>query len=387
MTSFHLNAPFFTQNVSWTRSDDPTDTKTKGERLANTQWMVRDSLKNWASISLPTVNDVDNFDSANCRRRHVKCPENRPSCSACIRIKQTCSYLTDGAGSEQGSRILASSTQRGEDDAEREIRVDSYPEMPSASPVAMTSEPSESTMMDTVDSQAREQTQPAHSSLGTICSLADDVNSSMTGDASNADTRAACLKASNRVAGISKATTESSMAFMDQESSRPALGSVRFDTDPVDSRLMPPQTYAAAHTPTEAWTVGSVSSAGNIDSDTAGWFGLLFEDAVLGNSDLPLIDFETDGRDIFGNSISNTPIQSLSQSSARPTKELLSTGPRAESSNTSLLERLPRLGRDQVYEKESWHSSEPISLQPQEQFLFQYFVRNVSQWVSCAIRR
>jgi hypothetical protein len=88
---------------------------------------------------------------------------------------------------------------------------------------------------------------------------------------------------------------------------------------------------------------------------------------VLGNSSLPDIRYDYDGLDIFGNSIAATPAPD-----ERAPRTL----------NTSLLERLPRLGRDQLFEKQSWHSSEAIELTPQERFLFQHFVRHISKWVS-----
>jgi hypothetical protein len=139
------------------------------------------------------------------------------------------------------------------------------------------------------------------------------------------------------------------------------------------------------HTPFEVWTVGSVSSAGNIESDTAGWFGLLFGDAVLGNSSLPDINFEAEGLDIFGNSIPQTPIRTPSEDSAQREITSLAVITSPETSNKSLLERVPRLGRDQLFEKQSWHSSEPIKLLLEEQFLFQHFVRHISQWVRSSL--
>jgi hypothetical protein len=135
--------------------------------------------------------------------------------------------------------------------------------------------------------------------------------------------------------------------------------------------------------PNEIWTTGSVtSSIANVDSDTAGWFGLLFRDALSGNSSLPDFRYDDDGLDIFGNSITAAPAPTSSQDNTRRFVNPLRTASHTQTSNTSLLERLPRLGRDQLFEKQSWHSSVAIELTPQERFLFQQFVTHISKWMS-----
>jgi hypothetical protein len=129
----------------------------------------------------------------------------------------------------------------------------------------------------------------------------------------------------------------------------------------------------------EIWT--NSTPTGNIESDTAGWFGLLFGDAVLGNSNLPDINFEAEGLNIFGNSIPTTRAQSPNGDNVQQDNSPSTATSPNETSNKFLLERVPRLRRDQVFEIQSWHSSEPIKLLPEEQFLFQHFVRHLSQWV------
>jgi hypothetical protein len=144
-------------------------------------------------------------------------------------------------------------------------------------------------------------------------------------------------------------------------------------------------TAPSPNTPMETWTIGSVSSTGNVEADTAGWFGLLFGDAVLGNSSLPDINFEAEGLDIFGNSKPQTPVHTPAEDTAQQGTSTPTANSPAETSNKFLLERVPRLRRDQLFEKQSWHSSEPIKLLLEEQFLFQHFVRHISQWVSTAL--
>lgn len=255
----------------------------------------------------------------------MKCGEERPSCSACIRIKQTCSYVLQG-----------------DHDTERQS--------PSSS----------------ADFGVEHQ----ENNLGG--SKTSDTNEKVSRDDRITPAPVAPLQSNEHVSNAILSGVTSPV--LDRR------GPVRFESRPLDIPLVEDSTFAA-QTPTEAWAVGSVSSAGNVEADTAGWFGLLFEDAVLGNSGLPLIDFESDGLDIFGNSIPQTPVRTPNELSTKHDVALLTAESRAETSNTSLLERVPRLGRDQLYEKQSWHSFDPIGLLPQEQFLFQHFVRNISRWV------
>jgi hypothetical protein len=142
-------------------------------------------------------------------------------------------------------------------------------------------------------------------------------------------------------------------------------------------------TAPSYHDTTESWAAASIaSSAGNIESATTEWFGLLFGDAVLENSNLPDLNFESDGFDVFGNLIAQSPVQTPPTSINGP-----AASPFSQTSNLGLLERVPRLGGDQLFEKQAWHSSEPIELLSRELFYFQHFVKHISQWVSLILSK
>lgn len=165
------------------------------------------------------------------------------------------------------------------------------------------------------------------------------------------------------------------------ERSRPVPKTVGFNFMPQENL----QGQGMDLSPIDSWTESPV----NVERDTAGWFGLLFGDAVLGNSSLPDINFEEEGTNIFGNSVPPTRAQTPHGDAAQtsngdtvpPGNGPIATASPAETSNKFLLERVPRLRRDQLFEIQSWHSSEPIKLLSEEQFLFQHFVRHLSQWI------
>lgn len=137
------------------------------------------------------------------------------------------------------------------------------------------------------------------------------------------------------------------------------------------------------HDTAESWAAASISSStGNIESATAEWFGLLLGDAVLENSNLPDLNFESDGFDVFGNSIAHSPVQTPDENAPPGDINGPAASPFSQTSNLGLLERVPRLGGDQLFEKQAWHSSEPIELLSREHFLFRHFVQHISQWVS-----
>ena len=312
----------------------------------------------------------------------MKCPENRPSCSACLRVKQVCSYLKETAQSSETSVV----DHDGRDN--HDTVVEAAEKGSHSAPVAVETTRTEAPR-DGSDRIAKSvQKTLTQRSEDTVLANSDDSMVEQEHDVDDTERPLANEPRTspplNHPAEQNDLMLSTELHSLQGQASELLPGMVRFESNPVESQWTQASAYAPAHTPTEAWAVGSVSSAGNIESDTAGWFGLLFEDAVSGNENLPLIDFETDGRNIFGNWISEANVQ-VSGVIDTPQSVVTSTsGARAETSNKSLLERVPRLGRDQIYEKQSWHSSQPINLLPQEQFLFQYFVRHISQWVRAA---
>jgi hypothetical protein len=274
--------------------------------------------------------------SLTCRRRHVKCDEAKPNCWSCTKIKQVCSYDSEEVQSRASVLVVAKTTL----------------------PSVESDQDGQSHLSEPDVSRGSQRSTYSTQSLPTW--------------------RPPSIQNEPYTAVESVSGTSPSL-----ETIRHIPKTVGFSTMPQDNRRSQ-GLELSPHTPMETWTIGSVSSTGNVEADTAGWFGLLFGDAVLGNSSLPDINFEAEGLDIFGNSIPHTPVHTPDEDSAQQGNGPLTANSPTETSNKFLLERVPRLRRDQLFEKQSWHSSEPIKLLPEEQFLFQHFVRHISQWVRTA---
>lgn len=115
------------------------------------------------------------------------------------------------------------------------------------------------------------------------------------------------------------------------------------------------------------------------ESPTSRWLDLLIADATLHESASSELHRESNGFDIFGNSVAQTPV-------ATPVPPPSDDGewPRNTTvpltRNAHLLERTPYNG-DYLREQKAWAAVDPIELQPREHVLFSHFVQHISRWV------
>lgn len=302
-----------------------------------------------------------------CRRRHVRCDEVKPACGGCARRQEDCVYLA--------SRHIQKEF--------RHIR-HSLETIPSSSSTGRTRRTS------------RTLSSPETSSVH-------------AGTASH---------------GVSKSGTIPSST--PPASSSPPLSSPQQPSLPVDEYPTSSPTVELERPEiTEKSSLPTTS-----ESPTAQWLGLLLGDALRQDGFLPGIQqFETEGLDIFRNSRAQSPAPAsapapaptpqhglpsdgtalsrtlvtgyhrnsasmlgdsllgtsagpFESSLAAPNHSIIATAQAPETThNSSLQERIPRLGRHQLSERQVWHSVEVIELLPREQFIFRHFVQTISQWV------
>ncbi len=126
-------------------------------------------------------------------------------------------------------------------------------------------------------------------------------------------------------------------------------------------------------------TGSATFSDSNVEIATERWVNLLFRDAIMQNEDLWNMNFETQGFNIFGNSVAVSPAHApqLGELSGRDPEGIDSPG----SSNLDLLERNTALEQDQLFEVQLWQSEVPIQILEQEPYAFRHFVQHISNWV------
>ncbi|KAK7757801.1 hypothetical protein SLS62_000179 [Diatrype stigma] len=124
----------------------------------------------------------------------------------------------------------------------------------------------------------------------------------------------------------------------------------------------------------------------NIEIATERWVSLLFRDAVTQNEDLWNMNFETEGLNIFGNTVAPSPVGSPqppppppNESNDQPAAQVAVGGSPA-SSNPGLLERNVSLEQDQVLEKQLWQSESTVEILDREHYAFRHFVQHISTW-------
>lgn len=288
-----------------------------------------------------------------CRRRHVRCDEVKPACGGCARRQADCVYL-----------------------APRQS-LDPIPDSSSSS----------STVRATRSSRALSSADTSSVQVGTTTSSHD-------------------VSTSGTIPSPTPAPPSSSQL--------PSLSAEEYSASSCPAvELQPPEITSEKSCLTAS------------ESPTAQWLGLLLEDALRQEGFIPGIQqFETEGFDIFGNSRAQSPAAAprtalpsdgtkssrtlvtdcyqtpasrfgdsllgtspgrLEASLAAPSRSMISTAPEGSpqitTHNSSLQERIPRLGRHQLSERQVWHSLEVIELLPREQVIFRHFVQTISQWV------
>lgn len=301
-----------------------------------------------------------------CRRRHVRCDEVKPACGACVKRRVDCVYLA--------SRH-----------AQRDFR------------------------------HVRHGLEPISSSSSTGRTRRTSRNlSSPETSLVHAGTASHDVSQSGTIPSSSTPPPSSSPPL--SSSQLPSLSVDEHSTSSPTVGLERPELTEKSSLPTTS------------ESPTAQWLGLLLGDALRQDGFLPGIQqFETEGFDIFGNSRAQSPapapapapilrpdLPSDGTASSRtlatdclqnsvlrlgdsllgtsagliedsldaPNHSIIATAQAPETThNSSLQERIPRLGRHQLSERQVWHSVEVIELLPREQFIFRHFVQTISQWV------
>lgn len=128
-----------------------------------------------------------------------------------------------------------------------------------------------------------------------------------------------------------------------------------------------------------------------VESPTTRWLDLLIRDATLQNGPLPDWDYDSNGLNVFGNSVRQSPVSNSVSLSVplKPIGEPLTRQkhPFSAASTTSgyLTERIPHVGNQKCEELE-WKALEPVELRPHETILFRHYVEHISLWVSSVMR-
>ncbi|KAH0443050.1 hypothetical protein CcaCcLH18_01163 [Colletotrichum camelliae] len=119
------------------------------------------------------------------------------------------------------------------------------------------------------------------------------------------------------------------------------------------------------------------SYGANLENATAVWVDLLLQDAAMQEFDLTSFNIDQESVDIFGRSV----VQSPAVRKAQPRVSSDGLSPTPCTSNSYLMERTPRLGEYQQFEKQNWYSTSPLHISAHEHVIFQNFVRHISMWM------
>jgi hypothetical protein len=124
-----------------------------------------------------------------------------------------------------------------------------------------------------------------------------------------------------------------------------------------------------------------------VESPTTRWLDLLIGDATIQNGPLPDWEYDSNGLDVFGNSVAQSPV-SHSATLSIPLKQISEPNSRlrhpfstTSTSSGYLRERIPYVG-NQKREELAWKAIEPIELQPHETILFRHYTDHISLWVN-----
>lgn len=133
-----------------------------------------------------------------------------------------------------------------------------------------------------------------------------------------------------------------------------------------------------------------------VESPTTRWLDLLVHDATIQNGPLPDWEYDSNGLDVFGNSVAQSPMSVPNAAAASLSVPLkpVDDGPSlarqrhpfSASSTTSayLTERIPHVG-NQKREEVAWKAVESIELRPHETILLRHYAEHISRWVSLLI--
>lgn len=190
------------------------------------------------------------------------------------------------------------------------------------------------------------------------------------------------------VTGSSNLTASTTTPFEDGDAISP-LSHINVSTQSTLLTSQPQLEHgtlcADAPTPQDRQPRASFSSSrANVDNATSIWVDLLLHDAALQADHLDNVDIDLEGIGILDDSLVQSPSHFENRpTGAYPVPEEVGHSP--ASSNPLLQERTTSVIAFEALEKREWHSASPISPTSSEVVLFQHFVRQLSQWVSCTI--
>lgn len=275
-----------------------------------------------------------------CRKRHLKCDEDKPICGPCVRSNHTCVYADPSSippTSKSTSNSAPSSTEQPEQALSRTTSVDPY---------------------DTATQRG------CHSSSG-----GRDNQSIVT-------------------SGLTGWDDQASVSQQDSPQSRAPPVSVTGELSPGAPYLqslmlssVSSQSIHAVSSPEELTSAARISKSDPLaDAAIAKWFGLLAGDAEL-EGESTLIGFN--GRQqIHGRTHTLSPHQSsnIYQHLAGGFSSTVS-GPAMEPARTAS-HRIPQ-SHPVSPDSHLWQSTAALTLRPQEVAIFNHFVTRISRWVCC----
>jgi len=290
--------------------------------------------------------------SITCRRRHVKCDENRPHCDRCRKGNQTCIYAdphaaqpqSPQAASRQPSAPLSESRQRRLSDLQqRAPSVLAWPNSPEQAMIYQAGQPA-----------------PSETGRASITSLPPERQTSQISLGQRAPSQIDYLLN----APIPTSDTPKLLTLSPEMSNN---NGTSFSLNSGEQGLV----------------ARSVSSQPTFNVAIAKWFDMLVGDSVFENGIPDIEPGMEDGYSMgtpreqnratsfsYMGSFQGSPAEGSSVQGASP----------CSSSSPQLLER--NFPSNSLAEKLRWQAPVPIQLTPYELFIFRNFVQRISLWVS-----
>ncbi|KAK1982715.1 hypothetical protein LZ30DRAFT_624803 [Colletotrichum cereale] len=277
---------------------------------------------------------------ATCRRRHVKCDEEKPVCGGCARTKRNCVYAPRRPPNRKRSGPASVNSRNGgasRNSAEKEMEehqaVSSSP-MPSEFSPAINDVEHTSFPSMTVE----EPEQP----LSTVDAPINIVSSRDEGFQ------------------VPHNTFVNDRPYFQPQSPEPNAAN------------------ALCNTVTSHDTAQTCSSFGsNLENAATLWIDLLLQDAAMQELNFSTPNYQAEGVEVTVSSAAHSPtVERFVQKNAAD-----SPSPKPCTSHPYLHERVQKLAEYQHSEKQAWRSMSPLSLLSREHVLFQNFVQHISRWM------
>lgn len=323
--------------------------------------------------------------SLTCRRRHIKCDENKPRCGPCDRISAVCAYSGPGKATRRTARHSLELSDQDETSISQPALAEDTTQTEgdqanqgSTSATQASSPPSGDNEEDLQPSERAQEEEQAPVTE----SAPREAEEHELDDCPGYSVLEDVLDLTARDPGLSSTTQGDATSWQIGceaiVSSGTSLNPQNCYTFPQGHSEMLSPTQAAFQTAALAYHSTPDSGVNQNGSLTLRWLDLLIGDATLNYGPLPELDIGLSGPDVFGNTVTQTPT-SLDEAATPATND--SSGVTTQSAY--LQERLPDR-RGPSGDKQFWQASEAIALQPQEHILFRHFTEHISRWVRVA---